>query len=313
MSTTPTHIVLGGNGVAGRETLRALSERGIAPVSVGRTPSPDLDVRSVIADLRDPDAVENALKGADVAYLTAGLPYSDWETMWPRMLDNSINACLANGTLLVYLDNVYAYGRVVGSMTETSEIRPVSRKGRVRAAALSMLEEAARSHGLVHTVGRSADFYGPGATTSVFNIFVVDKVVAGKRPTWFFDATQRHSLTYTADIGEALVILGTDPRARGRTWHLPTASPALTGEEYMSMVTGSVGGHHTMSALTMRIGALFNRSARETLEMSYQYTEAYRFDSSAFETTFDMTATPYAEGISDTLAAYRDARRSPRQ
>ena len=261
MSTTSTHIVLGGNGVAGRETLRALSDRGITPVSLGRNPSPKPDVRSIIADLLDPNATGRALEGADVAYLTAGLAYSarDWETKWPKMLENSINACLANGTLLVYLDNNYAYGRVTGPMTEKNEIRPVSRKGRVRATALRMLDEAA---------------------------------------------------SYTPDLGDALVILGTDSRARGRAWHLPTASPALTSKEYMSVATGSPGAHHAMSALTMRIGALFNRSARETLEMSYQYTESYRFDSSVFETTFGMTPTPYEKGIAHTLAACRDARAS---
>lgn len=309
MSTTSTHIVLGGNGVVGRETLRALSDRGITPVSLGRTPSPNPDVRSVIADLLDPNATERALEGADVAYLTAGLAYSgrEWEAKWPKMLENTINACVTNDTLLVYLDNPYAYVRTVGLMTEKSEIRPTSRKGGVHAAALGLLDEAARSRGLVHTVGRSADFYGPGANTSVFNAFVLDKVAAGKEPTWFFDATRPHSLTYTPDIGDALVVLGTDPRARGRAWHLPTASPALTGEEYMSIATGSAGAHHTMSALTMRVGALFNRSARETLEMSYEYTEPYRFDSSTFETTFHMTPTPYAEGIADALAVCHNA------
>ncbi len=66
-------------------------------------------------------------------------------------------------------------------------------------------------------MGRRADFYGPGATTSVFNTCVLDKAAAGKTPTWFFAAAQPHSMTYTRDIGDALAILGTDPRARGRT------------------------------------------------------------------------------------------------
>ncbi len=304
MTTTSTHIVLGGNGVTGRETLRALRDRGVAAVSLGRTPSPDPKTSSIIADLTDAHATEQALHGASVAYLTAGLPYSarDWEATWPKMLENTINACIVNDTMLVYLDNPYAYGRVSSPMTEMTQINPISRMGEVRAAALAMLEEAARSRRLIHSVGRSADFYGPGATTSVFNTFVLNKVAAGKKPTWFFDAAQPHSMTYTRDIGDALAILGTDPRARGRTWHLPTASPALTGEEYMRIGTASTGPHHTMSELTMRIGALFNRSARETLKMAYQYTDPYQFDSSTFETTFAMTPTPYEKGIVDTLA-----------
>lgn len=304
MSTTGTHIVLGGNGATGRETLRALRDRGIDALSLGRTPSRDPDTSSVIADLMDSHATEEALHSASVAYLTAGLPYSagEWETKWLKMLQNTISACLVNDTLLVYLDNISAYGRVRGPMTETSQINPVSRIGQAHATALATLDEAARSRGLVHAVGRSADFYGPGASTSVFNIFSLDKVAAGKMPTWFFDATQPHSLTYTPDIGDALVILGTDPRARGRAWHLPTASPALTGEEYMSITTASAGRHHTMSPLTMRIGGLFNSSARETLKMAYHYTDPYLFDSTKFQTTFAMTPTPYKKGIAATMA-----------
>lgn len=209
-------------------------------MSLGRTPSPVPGFQSIIADLLDPGAIQAALQGADVAYFTAGLPYSahEWETKWPKMLESSINACITHETLLVYLDNPYAYGRTNGLMTEKNQIHPTSRKGKVRAAALGLLDEAARSRGLNHTVGRSADFYGPGATTSVFNTFALEKVAAGKKPTWLFDATQPHSLTYTRDIGDALVVLGTDPRAPGREWHLPTARPALTGEQYMSIAAG---------------------------------------------------------------------------
>lgn len=69
------------------------------------------------------------------------------------------------------------------------------------------------------TVGRSADFYGPGAGTSVFNTFVLDRLAAGRKGTWLYDADQPHSLTCTPDIGAALVVLGTAAQARGRTWH----------------------------------------------------------------------------------------------
>ena len=116
-------------------------------------------------------------------------------------------------------------------------------------------------------------------------MFVIDRVVAGKPPTWLFDASLPHSMTYTPDIGAALAVLGTDDRARGRTWHLPTA-PALTGEQYLALATGGRLRHRTMSTGTMRFGSLFSSAARETLEMAYQYTAPYEFDSTAFERTF---------------------------
>ena len=167
-----------------------------------------------------------------------------------------------------------------------------------------MLDEA-RSAGLVATVARSADFYGPGAGTSVFNMMAVDNVVRGKRPVWLFDATTPHSMTYTPDIGRALAVLGTDARAAGMTWHVPTAAPALTGRQYAQLLGD--GEVKVMSLLTMRLGGIFMPVARETIELGYQNTEDYVFDSSAFEQTFGVTPTPYADGVARTLEHARRA------
>ena len=59
----------------------------------------------------------------------------------------------------------------------------------------------------------------------------------------------------------------------------------------------------TLSSTTMRIGAVFSSAAREALEMAYQNTQPYVFDSTAFEREFGVGPTPYAEGIRATLAA----------
>ena len=211
-------------------------------------------------------------------------------------MGNAIEACLAHDSQLVYFDNVYCYGRTDAPMTESTPIRPSSVKGQIRAGLLRMIE-AARARGLRATIARSADFYGPGASTSVFNDLAIDKVAAGKEPTWLFDSSQPHSMTYTPDIGKALAILGTDERAIGRTWHLPTAAPALTGEDYLRLATGGRLRHRTMSMSTVRLGAIFIPAARESLELSYQNTAPYIFDSSLFESTFGIAPTPYAEGI----------------
>ena len=303
--TAPTHVVLGGNGIVGRETVRALVARGHTPASVGRRPAAADGARSVTADLLDPADAARALRGAEVAYLVAGLPYSSrvWADQWPVIVGNAVDAALEHGTHLVYLDNVYAYGRVIGPMTERTPIEPSSEKGRVRAAVLDLLGDAA-ARGLVVTIGRSADFYGPGASTSVFNTFALDKIAAGKKATWLLDADQPHSLTYTPDIGRALAVLGTAQQARGRTWHLPTA-PALTGRQYVELAAGPGAPTAVMGSTTMRIGALVNSAARETLEMSYQYTAPYVFDSAAFESTFGLRPTAPAEGIAVALAATR--------
>jgi len=299
-----SHVVLGGNGVVGRETIAALVAQGRAVASVTRSARArgTSHAPSIVADLLDGASAVTALQGADVAYLTVGVPYSTraWRRDWPVIMRNTIDACIAHGTHLVYFDNVYVYGKTDAPMTESTPVRPSSKKGAVRAALLEMLASAARDRGLVYTVGRSADFYGPGASTSVFNTFAIDNVAAGKAPVWLFDAHQLHSMTYTPDIGRALAIMGTDERARGGVWHVPTA-PALTGDDYLELAAGDARAHKTLSTATMRMGAVFVSAARESLEMAYQYTAPYVFDSTAFETTFEVAPTPYRDGIAASL------------
>lgn len=307
-----SHVVLGGNGVVGRETIAALVAHGHAVASVTRSApaAAPSDATSIVADLLDGASAVSALQGADVAYLTVGIPYTTkiWRRDWPAIMQNTIDACVAHGTHLVYFDNVYVYGKTDAPMTESTPVRPSSKKGVVRAALLEMLAAAARERGLGYTIGRSADFYGPGASTSVFNAFAIDNVVRGKPPVWLFDAHQPHSMTYAPDIGRALAVLGSDERGRGGVWHLPTA-PALTGDEYLELAAGGALAHKTMSSATMRMGALFVSAARESLEMAYQNTAPYVFDSRAFETRFGVAATSYRDGIAASLERSRVAAR----
>lgn len=303
MSSAP-HIVLGGAGVVGRETVRALIARGEHPTSVSRTTSSTAAASSAIADLRDPASVTRILAGAHVAYLTAGLPYTSraWATQWPVIVRNAIAAAIAHDVHLVYFDNVYAYGRATAAMSENTPVHPSSKKGRVRAIALDLLAEG-ESRGLRVTIVRAADFFGPGAATSIFNMFALDRIAAGRAATWLYDADVPHSLTYTPDIGYALATVGTTGATPGRIWHVPTA-PALTGREYIRLAdpTAKVA---VMSAAAMRIGAIFASAPRETLEMAYQFTQPYVFSSAAFEKAFSAAPTPTADAIAASLAAAR--------
>ncbi|MFE4950856.1 NAD-dependent epimerase/dehydratase family protein [Leifsonia sp. NPDC056665] len=307
---SPTgHVVLGGNGVAGRETVRALVRVGLSPVSVGRRSSTVDGATSATADLLDAADVARVLDGAEVAYLVAGLPYSTrvWAQQWPVITRDVVDAALGHGVRLVFLDNVYAYGELRGPMAEQTALRPNSRKGAIRADVVRALDAAA-ARGLDVTIGRAADFYGPEASTSAFNMFGLTPIARGKAGTWLVDADQPHSLAYTPDVGAALTVLGTDPAARGRTWHLP-AAPALTGREYLRIAAGPSARVKVIGRGTLRIGALFSTPARETLEMAYQYEAPYLFDSSAFESAFGVTATPVEEGIAATLRALRASAR----
>src|SRR5690606_15691479 len=104
------------------------------------------DDEVVTADLLDAEATARAVEGSTVAYLVAGLKYDHrvWREEWPRVMRNVMDACRRHGAALVFLDNVYAYGRVDGAMTEETPYNPISRKGEVRAKVATTLMDAVR-------------------------------------------------------------------------------------------------------------------------------------------------------------------------
>ena len=114
--------------------------------------------------------------------MVAGLKYNSavWQEQWPRVMRNAIDACKRHGARLVFFDNVYAYGRVDGVMTEHTPFNPTSKKGEVRAKIASLLLDEIRSGNLHAMIVRSADFYGPGAIQSFPHATVFDRLKSRK-------------------------------------------------------------------------------------------------------------------------------------
>jgi nucleoside-diphosphate-sugar epimerase len=153
---------------------------------------------AVVADLLDSEMTAHAVNGSDTVYLVAGLKYDArvWEEQWPRVMRNVIDACKRHGSRLVFLDNVYAYGRVEGAMTEETPYNPSSRKGEVRAKIATMLLDEVRSGELDAMIVRAADFYGPGATNSFPHVTIFERLKARKIPSWIGNPKAVHTFTY---------------------------------------------------------------------------------------------------------------------
>jgi nucleoside-diphosphate-sugar epimerase len=188
------------------------------------------------ADLADWTQTINAVAGSEVAYLLVGLKYDlkIWRELWPRIVGNAIEACKRTKARLVFFDNVYACGRVVGPMTERTPFNPSSRKGEIRAQiATTLLSEIDRGN-LTALIARYADFYGPGVRSSVANLLVLDKLAAGKSAAWLVNGRVRHSWTFTPESGRSLALLAGTASARNQTWHVPTAPSPPTGREFIA-------------------------------------------------------------------------------
>ena len=296
-------ILLGAGGAITYPLVRELLSQGETVRLVSRSGHTFPGAESVRADLKRPAEVLEAVEQSSVVYLIAGLPYRTkvWGEQWPNVMRNTLAACSARRARLLFFDNVYMYGNVRGPMTEETPVSPCSRKGEIRARVADLLLSAAGRGDLRALIARSADFYGPYARgSSVPMLLVIGRMADGKKAQWLANAHARHSLTYTLDCGKALALLSKSENAYGQVWHIPTASPPLTGEDFIRIAARKFGRSPRYSVLgrgSLRIAGMFSPVVRETYEMMYQNEEEYLFDSSKFEKHFGFTPTPYEEGI----------------
>jgi nucleoside-diphosphate-sugar epimerase len=262
------------------------------------------------ADLLNGDQVMKAVQGSEVVYLTAGLPYNIkiWQSQWPVIMGNVIAACSRHGAKLVFFDNVYAYGRVSGWMTEDTPLHPSSRKGEVRKKIDDMIMNAVRGGRLKAIIAKAADFYGPHTPLSFVNVMVFENFRKGKKAQWLVNDKVKHSLTYTPDAGKATAILGNTENAYNQVWHLPTDRDVLTGREFIEKTAREFGvkpSYLVLPRWMVQLAGLFNGIIRESVEMLYQNDSDYLFDSRKFEKAFNVTATTYGQGIRETVRSMK--------
>ncbi len=313
MSKTYTkHIILGAGGSIGKVLARELLARSESVKLVSRSGTTLPGAESARADLTDLEQTRFAVEDSSIVYLLPGLPYvaSIWEQQWPKIIKNAVEACQqAKGARLIFFDNVYAYGKVDGPMTEDSPHNPCSRKGEVRASIADFLLSEIKKQNITATIARAADFYGPYADkNSIPFIFVFDKLLHAKKPQCLVNGRLAHSYTFTGDCGKALYLLANAEDSFNQVWHLPTARPALTGEEFIRIAAEKFGArpdYTVMPKWMVRLGGLFNQQVREVYEMLYQNEYAYQFDSSKFESRFNFATTSYEKGIAQTIAQLR--------
>lgn len=302
------HTILGANGVIGVEVSRELSRQGRKVRQVSRHPQRVSDSDAlVVADLLDPQATSRAVAGSETAYLVVGLKYDArvWEEQWPRIMSNVIEACRTHRARLVFFDNVYAYGRVEGPMTEETPFNPCSRKGEVRARIATMLLEAMRAGHLEALIARAADFYGPRAVLSLTHSTVFQRLARGKKPQWVGSLEARHSFTYTPDAGRAVAVLGQTPTAFGETWHLPTSNEPMSGERLTRLACELAGKPYSVQVAprwVLRLMGRFVPVLRENEEMMYQLEHDYVFSSAKIESRLGLSPTDYRTGIAETLS-----------
>ncbi len=301
--------ILGANGIIGQELSKNLSQYSSQIRQVSRDPrkvnSTDILTK---ADLLNYEQTDQAVAGSEIVYLVAGLKYDAavWQEQWPKVMQNVIGACKKHNSKLVFFDNVYAYGKVDGVMTEETPFNPNSKKGDVRARIATTLLEEIKRENLQGMIVRAADFYGPGAVLSLTHAAVHERLKNGKGAQWVGDPKKIHTFTYTPDAGKTVAILGNTPSAFNQTWHALTSSERITGEEYVRIACEALNQPNkriqALGKFGVRVLGLFVPVLREFVEMMYQFENDYIFDSGKFQKAFSLQATAYQDGIKASIS-----------
>ena len=301
------HVIVGA-GPVGTTTAELLAATGHHVRLVTRSGSGPSQpaVERVAADATDADALRDLCAGADALYNCANPAYHQWATAWPPLAQALLAAATSSGAVLVTMSNLYGYGPVQAAMTEDLPLAATGKKGRIRAG---MWEDALAAHRAGHvrvTEARASDFFGPLVTDGGhLGERAVPRLLAGKTVRTIGDPGLPHSWTYIPDVARTLVTLGTDERAWGRAWHVPTNPPlsARAMVERMAEIAGAPAPKVTaIPRFAVRAAGLVSPMLRELDEVMYQFDRPFVLDSSAFTKTFGVPATPLDDALAATVA-----------
>lgn len=270
--------------------VRDLHSRGLEFREVNRQPLKQ-HPNQWKADIRNPTELDAVVQGSTHTYLCVGLPYktSLWQSQWIPIMENVIEACERHQSRLIFLDNIYLYGHPLPAPFDERTLQtPHSRKGGVRKKVADLLVRAMQEGRVQGVIGRSADFYGPGALNSVLYIQFLQNMLEGKAAQTLYPQDIPHTYADVDDVGRALVALALNEDCHGQAWHLPVGEPTSFREmhEHFNLLLGTRLKLKTMPEFLQGLLAPFVSVLRETAEMSYQFKRDYLMSFEKFRRRF---------------------------
>lgn len=319
-------VVLGGTGAVGRCVVEELHR--VDPTAVDITVPTrsqvgtaselgfpdDMNVHLEHGDVLDREFLFRVCRGAKEIYLCVGFREYQaqvWAVRWPLLIRNCLDVAEETGAVLVFADNLYAYGpgNVSTDMPRTESFAECTTKPGIRVGLHKVLKEAMEQReGVNVAVVGAADFFGPHCKEmSVLGFYVIEKVRRGERATGLGSVDVIHDYAYVPDIAKALVSVAKNPNAWNRFWIAPHAIQGKTTRAIardIAEVAGSSASEVKISAIggwILAILGLFVKNLREMREMMPWWSQDYTVDETAIRNELGLCPTDYQEALRNTI------------
>lgn len=299
-------VVLGASGGMGYAIMSEWLARGMHAVAFARNKGRlhhlyGQQEQAIICpgDALQINDLHQACEGAEIVFHAINLPYKDWGKQNPIIMHNIIEVIRETGAKLVYVDNIYAFGRFDGEkMCEDHPKQPHTRKGKVRLELENMLWEAVQKQGIQALQAYFPDFYGPHAPSTLLH-YTFQSMAAGKRAMFVGDLTNEREYILTTDGAKALIALALSEGAYGQSWNI--AGGIIDGRRIVEIAAAQLGYNKKVGKVgtgMMMFAGLFNSQIRESIEMDYLRKEPIFLDSRKYEALLGpLPKTPFEEGI----------------
>ncbi len=211
-------VVTGGTGFVGRAVVSAFRSRGHQVTVVDRQPHPDAVVSSVVGELADPQTLDTALDGGDVAgvvHLAAitsvlrsmeqpALTYQANVAVTQMLLEG----CRSRGIDRMLMASTNAVVGDVGHrrVDETVPLAPLTPYGATKAACEMLLSGYAGAYGMATCALRFTNIYGPGMEhKDSFVPRMMRAALSGDTISVYGDGHQQRDLVHVDDVVAAIV------------------------------------------------------------------------------------------------------------
>ena len=300
------HVIVG-KGPVGTTTAELLADQGHDVRVLSRSGGVSTDrIEHRRVDATDAGALTTAAVGAAALYNAANPPYHRWATDWPPVAEAMLSAAQRSGAVLVTMGNLYGYGRPSRPMTPDSPLAATDTKGRVRAAMWTQALAAHEAGRARVTEARAADFVGPQVPGDHSHLMRQLPALRHGRRAWIVgDPDALRGWSYLPDVAATLAVLGTDERALGRAWHVP--SGVRSQRQALTELGAALGAPSvrvsSMPWPLLRAAGVAVPFLREVVDVRHQFDQDYVIDASATTDTFGLTATPWEQVVAASVAA----------